>query len=501
MKFVIVGGGTAGWLTALYVKKVFPHDSVTLVESEEIGILGAGEGATPQLVSFLDFLGIHPSDIIKNTGATVKNGIKFTGWSNNQDHYYHPFYSTYTLSNDYNYPLTSYFERDTHFSHMYGAEAGKSINEYSFISRLSDLQKVPFLITDEGYVPVSNWSMHFNAKKLADYLRSVGEFRGITRVEGQVLNIKTNEIGNISSLVLKDNSELNTDFVFDCSGFARILIGKHFKSEWKSHSEHLPAKKALPFFLPNDDKLPPYTESTALNYGWMWKIPVQDRYGCGYVFDSDFISEDQAKLEVEQFLGQEVTVPKIFNFNAGCYKEIWIKNCLAVGLSSGFIEPLEATSIMQAISVLDRFLSTPSNVTCISDSLKKNFNSLYLEETEEVVEFIYLHYVTTKKSTIFWADFIKNNKTPEFILYILDVIKNRPLLEEDFKGRLFFTTYSYVHVLIGNGLLSKEMLVKHLNSVRDDKRSIYYDIVKKQNLEVPLFPSHIEFIEKILNYS
>jgi tryptophan halogenase len=501
MNIVVVGGGTAGWLTALYAQKVFPSYKVTLIESEDIGILGAGEGATPQLVSFLDFLGIHPSDIIKNTGATVKNGIKFTGWDADKSHYYHPFYSTYTLSNDYNYPLTTYFERDTYFSHMYGAEAGHTINDYSFISRLSDLQKVPFLITENGYVPVSNWSMHFNARKLADYLHSVGELRGIRRVEGQVIDVKTNKLGNVSSILLKDGSEIESDFVFDCSGFARILIGKHFNAEWKSHSNHLPAKKALPFFLPTNHELPPYTESTSLDYGWMWKIPLQERYGCGYVFDSDFINEDQAKEEVDAFLGFESVVPKVFNFNAGCYKEIWIKNCLAVGLSSGFIEPLEATSIMQAISVLDRFLSTPSNLTCISPAVKQNFNKLYLEETQEVVDFIYLHYVTTKTKTEFWSKFTDNNIMPEFISYVIDVIKHRPLLEEDFKGRTFFSTYSYVHVLIGNGILTKDMLKENIKSLRDDKRSTYYDIVKKQNLEVPLFPSHIDFVKKVLNYS
>jgi len=496
MKLVIVGGGTAGWLTALYVQKVFSDHEITLIESEDIGILGAGEGTTPSIYSLLNFLDIHPANLIQSVGATIKNGIKFNGWAKDDSYFFHPFLSEHSLSNDYNYNLTYHLERDTHYSHMLGAESGHNLNDYSFISKLSDLDKVPFELKDQGYVPISNWAVHFDARRLASLLKSIGETRKIKRIEGKVSIINNDDNGNITSLQLENGRQIQTDFIFDCTGFARLFIGKHFEAEWKSHSDRLPAKKALPFFMPIQKSIPPYTESISFDCGWMWKIPTQERYGCGYVFDSDFISEEEAAQEIERKIGFEPIYPRqdkgAFKFNAGCYKEIWIKNCLALGLSSGFIEPLEATSIMQMTVVLDRFLSNPLNVTCNSKKIKDYFNKLYLDETENVVDFIYLHYVTTKKTTRFWSEFTKNNKMPDFVEYILEVIQHRPLLSEDFKGRNFFHAIGYSYVLIGNGLWTEEILKKHTSYIRniDEKRNTYFEILKRQFEQIHSFPHH-----------
>jgi tryptophan halogenase len=501
MNLVIVGGGTAGWITALYANKLYPDYKITLIESEEIGILGAGEGATPVLNSFLTYLDIDIVDLIKETNSVIKNGIKFTNWSDSGDSYYHPFVSEIDASNDANFTHHNYEEQSINYSHIYAALNNHSWKDYSLISKLSESQKSPFIFLDDGFMSISNWSYHFNARMLAEFLRKVGEERGIARVEGIVKSFTQDLEGNINSLYV-DNKTIKCDFVFDCTGFSRFFIGKHFKSEWISHSEYLPAKKAIPFFIPKDSNLPPYTESTAMSSGWIWKIPTQDRYGCGYVFDSDYISDEDAIKEIENYLGFVPEYPRgkagAFNFSAGCYKEIWIKNCLAVGLSAGFIEPLEATSIMQFIMTLIDFFSNPSYLKTNNSAIKNKFNNQYIKDTNEVVDFIYLHYLTNKKGK-FWEEFKSKNKTPEFIEFILEVIKERPINSIDFNGRRMFVSYSYDYVLIGNEILSQEMLLNHHKDIKYDKSKTYGDIVSKQSIILDRCSDHKETINTLKN--
>jgi tryptophan halogenase len=497
MKIAIVGGGTAGWLTALYAQRVFPEHDITLIESDEIGILGAGEGTTPLLIPLLDFLGVQALDLVRATGATIKNGIKFANWDASGSYYHHPFFSPSFNSNDSNFSLYRYVEQDTSFSHIYAHEYGHTLKDYAFMQKLSDNNQVPFVIDADGFNSEANWAIHFNARKLAAFLRTVGESRGITRLEGVVSKIHNDSDGYITGLTLNE-SVIDCDFVFDCTGFAREFIGKHFDSTWKSHAKHLPAKKAIPFFLPTDEHLPPYTESLAMNYGWMWKIPTQDRYGCGYVFDSDFITEDEAHDELTAMLGVPVDSPKTFNFNAGCYTKVWVKNCLAVGLSAGFIEPLEATALSQVAMVLERFFSDPTNITSKNPAILGKFNIDYLDDTQEVVDFLYTHYVTNKTNTKFWSEFTKNNEMPEFVSYILDIYKDRPFVQEDFKGRSMFSTYSYTYILLGNGLINKDVLETHTKFIRIDKSAQYFSILKNQAENMSKFATHKEFIERAL---
>jgi tryptophan halogenase len=505
MKIVIVGGGTAGWLTALYTKKVYPHNEVVLVESEELGILGAGEGSTPHLISFLDFLEIPVSDLIKNCYATIKNGIKFSNWGIKESYFYHPFMSKNSSSNDFNYSLYKFLEEDTNFSHIYASNFNHKMKDYVLMQKISEKNAVPFLHNSSKtssdplneFDQISYWSLHFDANVLAKYLRIVGESRGIVRKEGFVNEIISNEDGYITSLKT-DKETLFCDFVFDCSGFRRLIIGNHYKTIWKSHSDYLPAKKAIPFFLKKTEDIPAYTESRAMNYGWMWQIPLQHRYGCGYVYDSDFISDSDAKSELDTFFGFEVESPKTFSFDPGYFTEIWKKNCLAVGLSAGFIEPLEATSIMQAIYVLERFMSNPTNITTKNTNTINKFNKIFIDETQEVVDFIYLHYITKKENTNFWKDFTKNNKVPEFVQYVLDIVEERPLYNSfDFLEKKFFQSYAYSYVLLGNEVVGSSILNKHKSFLVTDKTPEYLSIISKQNSTVSHCATHKSFIDYI----
>jgi tryptophan halogenase len=510
LNIIIVGGGAAGWLTSLYAKKAYPNENIVLIESDEIGILGAGEGTVPLLNDFFKFLDISTPDLIKNCNATIKNGIKFTNWSNKKDSYIHSFWHLDSgYQNNANsffsaYGIDPYLEANTSFSHIISSKFNHKNEEYSFIENISNKNLLPIIedTTKFGYdkfVKLSHFAYHFDANLLAKYLRSVAESRGVKRIEGIVSNIKTNKNNDIEYLLVNDK-KIKSDFVFDCTGFKRLIIGNFYKSKWKSHSQHLPVKRAIPFFLPMDKEIPPYTEAIAMNYGWMWKIPVQNRYGCGYVFDSDFISDDEAKKEIDEHLGFEVESPRTFSFNAGCYEEIWINNCLAVGLSAGFIEPLEATSLMQSATVLKDFFKSYNNISSKNSLIKKRFNEVYLQDTEEIVDFLYLHYITNKKNNIFWKEFTEKNKIPNFIEYIFKILNDRPLESEfDFKNKRIFSPASYFYIMTGNKLLNNAVFKKYLNLIKTDKIENYKKLLKDQEKMSSMVVSHNYFLNEAKN--
>jgi tryptophan halogenase len=502
MNIVVAGGGTAGWLTALYAKKVFPKSKVTVIESEEIGILGAGEGSTPILWALLNHLDISIASLIKNTGATVKNSVKFTNWTSDGGYYHNPFQSSFSGMMDENFTHTHFSEPDFNFQHIYGALDGKNLKDYSMMERLSEKKLVPFTFINGLPSNLSVASIHFNARDLAIHLRKIAESRKIKRVEGIIKKINADETGTIKSLTVNDN-EIALDFVFDCTGFQRLIIGKFFNSQWNSYKHILPAKKAIPFFDPTDeDNLPPYTEAIAMNYGWMWKIPVQGRYGCGYVFDSDFISDDQAKKELDDFVGYEVSSPRTFSFEPGSFEKVWINNCLAVGLSSGFVEPLEATSIMQSIFLLKEFLKNKSNITTNSQLSRDKINNLYKAQTEGIVDFLYLHYVTNKNNTEFWSNFTKNNKMPKKISDVFETIKERPLSAIDFTDQFYhglFGAGGFMYILIGNKLIHRDQLIKYKDLVADNKMEQFRVILIEQDIAVTSATTHKKFIEYCQN--
>jgi len=470
---VIVGGGTAGWLTALYAKKTFPNDNVSVVQSKEIGILGAGEGSTPNLVALFDYLEIPVSDLISKAKATIKTGIKFTNWSKDNNFYYHDFGKKFTLPNEdlISYKLSDYdvqLQEDTlHIMQI------NEKNQPAFSSRYSEKNLVPFVYNDTyknssnpiyNFDQMGSWSIHFDAKLLAKLLEEIGLTRGINNIFGTVKDINSENNIDIDSITLNDETKIKTDFIFDCTGFYKVFIGKHFKSEWVSFQESLPMKKAIPFFIDIDkENIPAYTESIAMNYGWMWKIPLQHRYGCGYVYDSDFISNEDAKKEIEKFLGFEPDYPKVdpFLFNPGCYKEIWKGNCLAVGLASAFVEPLEATSIFQTVVMLRSFFANKHHIFNRNNKYIENFNKAYLKNTEEVMDFIYLHYMTDKNNNDFWINFTNKNKMTEKLKEKVFLL-NQSILA-DWDTTVPFSSTSYYQVSFGINLLNINNIKEIIN--------------------------------------
>ena len=444
MKLTIVGGGTSGWLSALFLKKHFAQAHITVLASSEIGILGAGEGTTGNFIPFMRKLDISIGDLIKNAKATFKNGIVFQNWNGQgtQDLFFHGFKERSDL-------MIEAQEKSQHSDvplvYLQKIAQGDFLNDYSLAAHLSHQNQVMYISHDfaalrlnaaevSRHVPedsllfeiIGSDALHFDARLLASYLQKVACSRGVEYIDDELIEVKCAENGDIRCLETKQGLNLETDFVFDCSGFRRLIIGKHYQSTWISYKNTLPVNRALPFFIPHDNKaIEPYTQAIAMRYGWMWKIPVQGRYGCGYVFDANQISDADAMQEIEQFLGHSVESPTVFNFEAGVYENPWINNAVSIGLSSGFLEPLEATSIMVQIGALNLFLKHQAGLMKRDVEAVSAFNLRMREINSNVLELIHLHYLTKRRDTPFWSEFAKTHKRPPLVAELEELSKRQ----------------------------------------------------------------------------
>lgn len=480
-KYVILGGGSAGWITALSVKKMFPHASVTLIQSKSIGIIGVGEATTPHIVNFLNQNNIDPLDVARLTNGTIKHGISFENWNGDGKRYFHDFVETihsFRIPGIFDHSCDDYFKRIL-------IAKGLSFEDHIYQQKLAYSGKI-----DLGN---TSWALHFDAIKFAEVLEAHAKIRGVEVVEGDFKNCIQDENGFIKTIVLENNQEFDCNFVFDCTGFARVLVGGVFKQEWMSYTKYLPAKKAIPFWLESESEINPYTKSIAMKYGWMWNIPLQHRIGAGYVFDSDYISVDQAKEEVEEYLGHEIEVRKIINFEAGRYKNVWIKNCMAVGLSSSFIEPLESTSLWLTTTQLTLFRQFINEIDNPTDQGIASFNKIIGDEIDEKSYFVYIHYLTKRTDSEFWKNFKENNPAPDALKTKLELIKHSSIKEYDIQHASppgIFPLQSYLEICNGLGLFEKPMNVTNYENI-EPSPSEYKELINKA---IQMVPTHREFL-------
>lgn len=409
-KIVIIGGGTAGWLTALVVNKFWKNTIVTLVESSKIGILGAGEGSTPNFGRMLSLLEIDQEEFYKETKSTIKNGLHLYNWTGNNELSKHMFF-------------------------------GGNSNEFNGAN---------------GY--------HFDAKLVAKYLKGIAVGRGVELIDGEVKDIE-NVNEKITKLQLIDGNIIDLDFVFDCSGFKKIIIDGVHKEKWKDYSEFLLLNKSINFFISQEnnygffEKVP--TKMISMKNGWMFNIPLQHRWGCGYVHNDKYCSIDEAKKEVEDYIKQEIKIEKVFDFNPGSYERSWIGNSISIGLSYGFIEPLEATSLMSTIMQLKKLIDLDFN-----ENYKERYNTWCKEIFEQNLMFIRFHYLCERNDTKFWRD-CTTTPIPTKLKKILDknnsvLVKNDMELLKSFEltetspNELTFSVYNYLTILSKNKKRIKE---------------------------------------------
>jgi tryptophan halogenase len=407
MKLIVVGGGTAGWLTSLLFQKFGNGYDVSIIESSEIGILGAGESSTPNLKGLLKDLSIDETDFLFKTNATIKTANHFVNWSVNDDSFYHKFNK-----------LDNIFDAN-----------------------------------------VKSHGFHFDARESAKYFKKIGVERGIIHIDGVISNFSQKENGDVSIIHLKDGRNIECDYIIDCSGFARLLIGNLYKSEWNSYSEFLSANSAIAYFLPQTDKIgkkTTQTQSIAMKYGWMWQVPLQHRWGCGYVYDDSYITDIEAKKEVEQNVGREIDIVKKFKFTAGSYKKTWVNNCISLGLASGFLEPLEGTSLMTLIWSIYELLRLGG---IENENNREEYNDFVYNINYQSMVFVKHHYNCGRKDSEFWLNKY-NSKNPKELNEIYDIgvdnLKPENLIKiMNAKHLLIFNTENYKVVNYGHNIKSK----------------------------------------------
>lgn len=483
----IIGGGTAGWLTALFLKHNFPKHNITLIESSSIGILGAGEGTTPAFVGFLGSIGIDPYDLIVKTKGSLKQGISFENWNGDKKKYFHEFSMRSYLS---------HFSFEPMFLHS-------CYNFYikKLISEKKDLKEYlyPHLLSYKNKVDPRNisFAIHFDAVVLADYLKDIALQKGIKRIEGIVEDVSLNKNGFISEIILKDK-KIITDFVFDCSGFKRAILGKKLNTKWISYEKWLPMNSAIAFPMKADKKIMPYTQAIAMKNGWIWRIPLQHRYGAGYIFDSNYTNETEALKEAEKYFNKKLSVVNRFKFSAGRFEKVWSKNCIAIGLSSGFTEPLEATSIWLSVSHLEMLKHYFSAMENYNESLIENYNKIAAANNDNVKDFIFYHYLTKRNDSKFWKNFRKERYSLYKEIPFLDNFINNKNTVYDFNfqyGTVSFGIESFYQV--GHGLkllnIKKERWFKNQKPTTKE----YFNNIK-MNEEKNTF-DHKYFLDRLNN--
>jgi tryptophan halogenase len=483
---VVLGGGTAGWLTALFLKKILPYNNITLISNEKIGIIGVGEATTTNFVDFLNFLEINPLDVIKKTNGSIKNGISFENWNGDNEKYFHGFFEKNQLNPFYIPNLFTHDCLDYYYKTL--IKNNLNFNKYSYSAKLSYENKID--------LNNMNYALHFDTTLLSQYLKKIGLSREIKHVEGTFNNLKTNENGFITEIILKENIKIKCNFIFDCSGLSRLIIGNYFKTNWISYKKNLPMKKAIPFFLEEEEDITPYTHAIAMKYGWIFKTPLQHRSGSGYIFDSDYINEEKALIEAEKFFKKKLKINKIISFEAGRYEKFWIKNCIAVGLSSTFIEPLESTSIMLSITQLELFKHFLNNILNYEEKSINLYNEIISKNMEETLSFVYMHYLTKRKDSIFWKNFKKNNLPPKHFIEKLELIKENNLRffnTSEIINTNTFPVSSYLKVGKGLNLFEKKINLSQYENLTPSIKE-YKKIVDKN---VKIAKNHKTFLKEL----
>jgi len=492
MNIVVIGGGTAGCISALLFKQKFPSINLTMIRSKEIGVLGPGEGLTPAINSFLEDLNISIDDFILNTGATIKHGVMFNNWDKDGSSWFHGFYDFY---NDKRNILDN--KEKTISNYKTAINSNKNLNEINYLYHLVINKRIN--LSDK-----LEYGFHIDARKLAIFLEKIAEKLGIVILDDKVESLSENNNGYINKVNTLSGLSIDCDFLVDCSGFEGLGIKKHYKSEWISMSHLLPATNALACFLPKDEKFYPYTDATAMKYGWSWKIPLQHRYGCGYVYDGKYINKEQAEEELVELYGKDLQVISNFSYSPGFCKEPWIKNCFANGLSSAFFEPIEATTISSTISQMYLFLihffpkyiqQTINNTK--DHIIQNNFNTKFIDNQKGLASLLHFHYQTNREDTLFWKSFKNNYPLPTWDnINLKKFVENMhcDILDEEMFKISNWQEYSWMSIYAGN-LMHKINIPLDIDSITEYNKSIE----KAKDASDSLGTDHLTFLNKINN--
>jgi 2-polyprenyl-6-methoxyphenol hydroxylase-like FAD-dependent oxidoreductase len=451
-RILVVGGGTAGWMTALILARSLIEQGVeiTVLESPMVGIIGVGEGSTPWLRGFFDSLGIEEAEWMPECHATYKCGITFDGWSTKPGcgSYFHPFGSMLD-----NLTMTQFVSNTD--ARIRGADVCADPDRYFIAARLAAKNLAP---KPNEHFPFDIWhGYHFDAVLLGQFLHKKALQRGVRYQTAHVTQANLNEQGAIASVSTQEGTTIGADLFVDCSGFAGLLINQALKTPFVSFAENLFNDAAVAMPTPIGGIVPSETVSTAMKHGWAWKIPLTQRFGNGYVYSSQFCSADQAETELRERLGllDSPVAARHLKMRIGRVTQHWNKNCLAVGLSQGFIEPLEATALLFIQQTATAFVDCLEQGD-LSEAAQARFNARVNEHFEGTRDYIVTHYKTNSRTdTEYWRANAANLNLSEPLKQLLNLWMSgnsiAPMVRKQTLGR-GYPVFSWYSIMAGMGI-------------------------------------------------
>ncbi|HEX8937919.1 MAG TPA: tryptophan halogenase family protein [Sphingomicrobium sp.] len=445
-RIVIVGGGTAGWMAAAALARFVGGGGrrIVLVESEAIGTVGVGEGTIPPFLEFNHQLGLNEAEYLRATHGTYKLGIEFVGWTEEGQRYFHQF-------GEIGRPLNGLSFHQAWLKHRKNPAVG-SLAAYSMSAvaaanhRFAHSSKNP----DEPLSQLA-YAFHFDASAYGQFLRGYAEKLGAERIEGRIVDVEQDaDTGFVTALKLDDDRRVRGDLFIDCSGFRSLLLGDRLGVRFEDWSHWLPCDRALAVPSERSDPLLPFTRSTAHPAGWQWRIPLQHRTGNGHVYSSAHMPDDEAgRILLDTLDSKPIAEPRLLKFKAGRRSKSWEKNVVAIGLSAGFLEPLESTSIHLIQHAVQKLLALfPGRG--ISGIERDEFNRAMVNSYEPVRDFIILHYHATRRTEPFW-DYVRTMDLPDTLQHKLELFREH--------GRVFrynnelFDIPSWVAVMLGQDVI------------------------------------------------
>lgn len=511
-KIIIVGGGSAGWMSASYLLKSLGQAvQITVIESDTIQRIGVGEATVPTIkTEFFDQLGLQESEWMPHCQGTYKLGVKFINWKRSPleggDYYHHNFGEVPTIDE---IPLTHIWmkkrlEEDYQTPMAYAC--------YNSVSACDQL-KSPLLLDD---TPVQHYAYHFDAIALANFLRGWSTKRGVQHVVDNLATAELDEAGNIRCVVSTSGTKYDADLFIDCSGFGAFLIEKILKEPIVSFEESLLTDRAVTLNVPDDaskEGIRPYTSATAFKAGWLWEIPLYRRAGNGYVYSSQFISDEQAEQEIRQFFGKkgEKLETRFVKFQSRRRRHSWVKNCVSIGLASSFLEPLESTGIYFIYAALYQLVRNFPNRQ-IDPALRDNFNQKIAYMVEDVKDFIVLHFKTSpREDTPFWLANKYETKMPDSLRLILEQqragLPIRPSTQPNsqlytsFAAQFenFWTNSNYQCILCGVGRLPETTLplLNYRPDIMQKGEAVLRKIANTSEQLAAELPTHYEYLTRL----
>jgi tryptophan halogenase len=486
---VIVGGGSAGWMTAAALSHAVGQScAITLIESEAIGTVGVGEATIPPIRHFNHRLGIDEATFVRETQGSFKLGIQFVDWGKLGHSYFHPF-GQYGAEFD-SVPFYHHWMRE----YLAGRTSGP-IDDFSMCWAMAKAQRFTHPSPDRRLIQSTfDYAYHFDAGLYAAFLRRFAEARGVTRAEGRVVDVALRgEDGFIEAVTLENGETVAGEFFIDCSGFRGLLIEEALEAGYDNWQHWLPCDRAVAVPCERGE-FTPYTRSTARAAGWQWRIPLQHRTGNGYVHCSQFIAEDEAAdVLLANLDGKALADPRPLRFVTGKRREFWKKNCVAIGLSAGFMEPLESTSLHLIQYGILRLLALLPDAA-MAPLLAREYNAQTSVEYERIRDFLILHYKASERGDSELWRYCANMPIPDSLQYKIDHFRTHGMLVAD--ERELFANPSWIAVYLGQGIVPQRAPALAMMRQGVPVAERLGQIRSAMDEAVATMPSHGEFIAR-----